>query len=237
MELFYGQADALGNVSLNAEESTHLVKVMRHKVGDEICVMDGAGTFMRCELTVADPKGCFAHIKESIKDWHSHPYHLTLAVCPTKNNDRFEWMGEKVTEAGVDVIAPVIGERSERKVYKTDRLRRIALSAAKQSLKSAIPQIDEPISVLKFIENAPADSLRLIAYCSEGEKLSIKDALAQGYAKNISILIGPEGDFSPKEIAAALKAGFKPVHLGTSRLRTETAAVCAAFAVYLNYLT
>lgn len=236
MELFYGQADALGNVSLNAEESTHLVKVMRHKVGDEICVMDGAGTFMRCELTEANPKGCFARIKESIKGWHSHPYHLTMAVCPTKNNDRFEWMGEKVTEAGVDLIVPVIGERSERKVYKTDRLRRIALSAAKQSLKASIPEIEEPISVLKFIETAPEDSLRLIAYCSEGEKLSIKDALSQSKAHNISILIGPEGDFSPKEIAAALKAGFKPVHLGTSRLRTETAAVCAAFAVYLHYM-
>lgn len=236
MELFYGQTDGSGHVLLDAEESAHLVKVMRHKAGEEICVMDGAGTFMRCELIEADSKGCIARILESQADWHSHPYHLTMAVCPTKNNDRFEWMGEKVTEAGVDVIAPVIGERSERKVYKTDRLRRIALSAAKQSLKSAIPQIDEPISVLQFIRNAPENSLRLIAYCSEGEKVSVKDALARSKAKNISILIGPEGDFSPKEIAAALKAGFQPVHLGESRLRTETAAVCAAMAVYLNFM-
>ena len=147
--------------------------------------------------------------------------------------DRYEWFVEKATEIGVDVIAPVIGERSERKVLKTDRLRRIALSATKQSLKAAIPQIAEPQSVRDCIASIPADALKLICYCFDDvERLPIQQVLQPG--RPVAILIGPEGDFSPEEAQLAREAGWIPVSLGESRLRTETAAVVAATAVYLG---
>ena len=236
MELFYSTDIDGPIVRLDSEESAHCVKVLRHRVGDEIAVMNGSGTLFWCVIEEAFPKGVTARIVRREPGFGSHPYHLTLAVCPTKNMDRYEWMVEKATEVGVDVLAPVIGERSERKVCKTERLERLVLSAAKQSLKAAIPVVSQPVSVLDFIASAPADSLKLIAYCFEGEKVSIKDALVASQNKNVVVLIGPEGDFSPKEVAAALRAGFKPVHLGTSRLRTETAALSAAFAVYFDNL-
>jgi 16S rRNA (uracil1498-N3)-methyltransferase len=157
-----------------------------------------------------------------------------MAVCPTKNLDRYEWFAEKATELGLDVISPVIGNHSERKVFKSDRLRRILLSASKQSLKGAVPVVNEPVSVRQFIADAPADALKLICCCFEGEtpRTSINDALCLD--KKIIILIGPEGDFSREEAALAVAAGFIPVHLGPSRLRTETAALTAVQAVYLK---
>ena len=167
-----------------------------------------------------------------------HDYSLTMAVCPTKNNDRFEWFVEKATELGVDVIAPVIGERSERKVFKTERSRKIALSAMKQSLKAKLPVIEEPVTVKDFIASA-GSGIKMICYCFEGETLrrSVEDVL-KGVPKGakITIMIGPEGDFSPEEARQALENGFIPVHLGPSRLRTETAAVTAATAVYLHFI-
>ena len=158
----------------------------------------------------------------------SHPYHLTMGVCPTKNADRFEWFAEKATEIGVDVIAPVIGDHSERKVFKTDRIKRLVLSA--------LPEVAEPVSVKEFIETADADALRIICYCFEGEteRISIKDVLAASDKEKIYVLIGPEGDFSPAEVSLALERGWKPVHLGDSRLRTETAALTATAAVYFS---
>ena len=236
MELFYGR---IGDESLflfDAEESTHMVKVLRHKAGDRVYAMDGGGSLYSVELQECSPKGSAGRIVAVEKDWDRRDYTIELAVCPTKNNERFEWMGEKVTEVGIDSLVPVIGERSERKVYKTERMRRILLSAAKQSLKTRIPQVQEPISVLEFIERAPKNALKLIAYCFEGEKLSIREALEKSSCSDVVILIGPEGDFSPKEVAAALKAGFKAVHLGPSRLRTETAALCAVMSVYNKYI-
>ena len=236
MELFYGQLASEDLICFDPEQSAHIVKVMRHKPGDSICAMDGSGTLFKGTLINANPKECSARIIERLPGWGVHPYTLELAVCPTKNNERTEWMAEKVTEAGVDVLSPVIGERSERKVYKTERMRRIVLSAAKQSLKTKLAQVNEPVSVLDFIQNAPKDALKLIAYCFEGEKHSIREVLEASGNDHIVILIGPEGDFSPKEVAEAIKAGFKPVHLGNSRLRTETAAICAAMSVYYKYM-
>ena len=264
MEIFYSNDIDGTTVRLNSEESAHCVRVLRHRAGDEIAVMDGSGTLLWCNLEEASPSAAVARIVRREPGFGSHPYHLTLAVCPTKNMDRYEWMVEKATEIGVDVIAPVIGERSERKVCKTDRLERLVLSAAKQSLKAAVPVVSQPVSVTDFIKaysetpsvssgisptslsgtpsvpsgvapyGATGGTLKLIAYCFEGEKVSIKDALAASQLKNVVVLIGPEGDFSPKEVAAAMRAGFKPVHLGSSRLRTETAALISAAAVYFD---
>ena len=238
MELFWSDDISCGVARLDAEESAHCVKVLRHREGDTLNVIDGKGTLYTCILTDASPKGASARVVSSEDGWGSHPYRLTLAVCPTKNNERFEWFAEKAAEIGVDVIAPVIGDHSERKVYKTERLRKILLSAAKQSLKAAIPEASEPVSARAFIAGCPSDALKLIAYCFEGEvpRTSIKSALDSYDGDEIIVMIGPEGDFSREEADAAIAAGFIPVHLGASRLRTETAAVTAAEAVYFKYI-
>lgn len=236
MEIFYSDSICNGTVELGPEESGHCVKVLRHREGDRVSVIDGRGTMYECILTDADPKGAVARIESMVPGFGSHPYHLTMGVCPTKNADRFEWFAEKATEIGVDVIAPVIGDHSERKVFKTDRIKRLVLSATKQSLKGALPEVAEPVSVKEFIETADADALRIICYCFEGdtERISIKDVLAASDKEKIYVLIGPEGDFSPAEVSLALERGWKPVHLGDSRLRTETAALTATAAVYFS---
>jgi len=283
MELFYSEDISGGRVRLDADESTHCVRVLRHRAGDEISVIDGRGTLLRCILEIADAKGAEARVVEETPGFGAHPYHLTMAVCPTKNLDRYEWFVEKATEIGVDVIAPVIGDRSERRVLKTERLHRLALSAAKQSLKAVVPQIQQVCSVRDFIASAPADALKLICYCFDDvERIPISGVLrseaaaaanlrfahpsqpigwvppvhettgGHGFAgstasdsaeqtiktgcdqNRIAILIGPEGDFSPEEATLARENGWIPVSLGESRLRTETAAVVAATAVYLS---
>ena len=235
MELFYSQDIHDGRIRLDPEESAHCIRVLRHRPGDEISVIDGRGNLYRCELDLADAKGAEGRVTAMTPGFGAHPYHLTMAVCPTKNIDRFEWFVEKATEIGVDVIAPVIGERSERKVLKTDRLRRLTLSAAKQSLKGTVPQVAEPQSVRDFIAGAPAEALKLICYCFDDvERTPVTAALQPGFGRPVCILIGPEGDFSPEEAALARANGWIPVQLGPSRLRTETAALTAVTAVYLS---
>lgn len=239
MELFYSADIDGGLVRLDQEESAHCVRVLRHRAGDEVSVVDGRGNLYSCRLVDADPKAAVARIEAREAGFGAHPYHLTMAVCPTKNVDRFEWFAEKATETGVDVIAPVIGEHSERKVLKTDRVRRLVLSATKQSLKGTVPEVPEPVSVKEFIESVPDDTLKIICYCFDGEerRVSIMDVLSECPPNGrIAVLIGPEGDFSPSEVSLALSRGWRPVHLGPSRLRTETAALTAVTAVYLHNL-
>lgn len=236
MELFYFQYFRDGTGHLGPEESNHCVRVLRHREGDLIDVIDGKGTLLHCRILRADPKDTVVELVSSEENWEARPYRLTMAVCPTKNNDRFEWFVEKATEVGVDRIVPVIGDRSERKVYKTERAERIALSAAKQSLKALIPDIEEPRTVRSFIGECDA-ACKLIACCFEDEtcpRTSIREALAG--ATDIAVLIGPEGDFSPEEVWLAISKGFRPVHLGASRLRTETAALTAVEAVYFEFI-
>jgi 16S rRNA (uracil1498-N3)-methyltransferase len=239
MELFHAYETGGRLCRLDPDESAHCCRVLRHRAGGEIHVIDGLGTMYRCRLVDDNPKGAEAEVLEAFPGWGGHPYRLTVACCPTKNNDRFEWFVEKATEVGVDRIVPVIGERSERKVYKTDRAARIALSATKQSLKSRIPEIAEPVSVKDFVCHSGLDpeSLKLIAYCFEGDtrRVSIQEALRAYGGRDVTVLIGPEGDFSPEEARLAIDHGYIPVHLGASRLRTETAAVLAATAVYLAF--
>lgn len=238
MELFYSR-DFDGDIcTLDADESVHCVKVLRHREGDEISVIDGEGTLYTCVLLDASPKSAQARVVRSESGWGSHPYRLTMAVCPTKNLDRYEWFAEKATELGMDVVVPVIGEHSERKVFKTERLRRILLSAAKQSLKAALPQVSEPVSVRDFIlaSREMPDAVKLICCCFDGEvpRTSVFEALGDCRDRDIMVLIGPEGDFSREETSLAVENGFVPVHLGPSRLRTETAALTAVESVYLK---
>lgn len=239
MELFYSQDIAGGICRLDHDESGHCIKVLRHRSGDMINVIDGCGTLHICRITSDSHKAVEAAVTESHEGWGGHPYHLHMAVCPTKNNDRFEWFAEKACEMGFDELSPVIGEHSERRVFKTARAEKILISAAKQSLKAAVPVVHEPVSVKDFIKTAAPeeDTLKLIAYCFEDDnipRISIKEALNSCNSGKVIIMIGPEGDFSKAEAQAALEAGFIPVHLGESRLRTETAALAAVAAVYIH---
>ena len=240
MELFYSRDIEGGICRLDHDESGHCIKVLRHRSGDEISVIDGDGTLHKCRITSDSHKGVEAAVLESQENWGSHPYHLHLAVCPTKNNDRYEWFAEKACEIGFDVLSPVIGDHSERRVLKIQRVEKILVSAAKQSLKATVPAVNEPISVKEFIKNtAESKALKMIAYCFEEEntpRRSIKEALSSYEGKDIIVMIGPEGDFSTEEAQAAMVAGFIPVHLGDSRLRTETAALTAAAATYFRYM-
>lgn len=241
MELFYSRDIEGGICRLDHDESGHCIKVLRHRCGDEISVIDGCGTMYRCRITSDSHKGVEAVVLESTPDWGSHPYFLHLAVCPTKNNDRYEWFAEKACEIGFDRLSPIIGDHSERRILKTTRVEKILVSAAKQSLKAAVPVVDEPVSVKEFIKaNSSAEGvLKLIAYCFEDERVprrSIKEALQGFEGRDIIVMIGPEGDFSHEEAEMALAAGFIPVHLGASRLRTETAALTAAASVYFQHM-
>ena len=251
MELFFSQDISGGTVRLNQDESGHCIKVLRHRCPDVISVIDGCGTLYRCQITSDSPKGVEALILESTENWGGHPYNLHLAVCPTKNNDRYEWFAEKACEIGLDILSPIIGDHSERRVLKTARVEKILVSAAKQSLKAAVPVVKEPVSVKEFIASMKEiagqagndgrrdGTLKLIAYCFEDESVprrSIRDVLENWEGSDIVVMIGPEGDFSKDEAQMALEAGFIPVHLGESRLRTETAALTAAAAVYFRYM-
>lgn len=246
MELFYS-SDIDGCICrLDHDESGHCIKVLRHRSGDEIAVIDGRGTLYKCRITCDSHKGVEANILESLDNWGAHPYCLHLAVCPTKNNDRYEWFAEKACEIGFDRLTPIIGDHSERRILKTARVEKILVSAAKQSLKARIPIVDEPMSVKEFIktygaldQDAECQALRLIAYCFDDERVprqSIKHVLHDYKGQDIIVMIGPEGDFSQEEAEMALAAGFTPIHLGESRLRTETAALTAAAAVYFHNL-
>jgi 16S rRNA (uracil1498-N3)-methyltransferase len=240
MELFYSNDIEGGICRLDQDESGHCIKVLRHRCGDQINIIDGAGTLHRCKITADSHKSVEAMIIDSEENWGGHPYKLHMAVCPTKNNDRYEWFAEKACEIGFDVLHPVIGEHSERRILKTQRVEKILVSAAKQSLKAAVPSVMEPVSVKDFINSSKdKNALKLIAYCFEDEntpRRSIKDALEAYEGTEIVIMIGPEGDFSKSEAELAMQAGFIPVHLGESRLRTETAAMTAVSAVYFRYM-
>lgn len=244
MELFYSNDIQGGICRLDQDESGHCIRVLRHHSGDTISVIDGEGTLHQCRITCDSHKGVEAAVISSENGWGSHPYRLHLAVCPTKNNDRYEWFAEKACEMGFDELTPVIGDHSERRILKTPRIEKILISASKQSLKAAVPQVNEPVSVRDFIKANAAPSkedgiLRLIAWCFESEdavRRSIREVLDGYDGKDIIILIGPEGDFSREEGELAVSCGFVPIHLGNSRLRTETAAVTAAAGVYFRYM-
>ena len=220
--------DIAATLALPEEESRHCVRVLRLVEGDEIEVIDGAGTLYRCRIAMAHAKHCGVEIisREACPPhWGSR---VEVAVAPTKNLDRMEWMAEKCTEMGVDRITPLLCRHSERKVLKTERLHKIVVAAMKQSLKAQLPQLDELTHIEDFLAE-PSDAQRFIAYCDESLPREQRRSLAQVYdpGRDAVVLIGPEGDFDPQEVALALKAGFVPVTLGESRLRTETAAVFA----------
>lgn len=229
MHRFYAP-DIETSMLLPDEEAQHCVRVLRLAVGEQIEVVDGKGNLFLCEIATANNKSCAVNILEKTSIQPHWGCRITVVIAPTKNVDRLEWMVEKVTEMGVDRIIPVLCRYSERKVLKTERLRKIVVSAMKQSLKATLPQLDELTPVMDVI-NVPAEGRRFIAYCDrEIERRIFTKEYHKG--EDVLIMIGPEGDFSKEEIKAALANGFVPVSLGDSRLRTETAGVFACAAIH-----
>jgi 16S rRNA (uracil1498-N3)-methyltransferase len=220
MHLFY-VPDLTGKI-LSEEESQHAVKVLRLQSGDEIVIIDGKGGYHEAKITFPHPKKCGFEILKSISEFGKRPYKLHIAIAPTKNIERFEWFVEKAVEIGVDEITPLLCRFSERKNLKTERLEKIIISAAKQSLKAYIPRLNQLTSLDEFIKNCQSSS-KFIAHCRDEEKKEFKNQVSS--SDDILLLIGPEGDFSPEEVLSALKYGFSAVSLGESRLRTETAGI------------
>jgi len=231
MHIFLSSDTTAPYATLLPDESRHCVRVLRMGVGDEVWVTSGDGTMCRARVADPDERACAVEIVERLEDYGRRPFRLHLLVAPTKNTARIEWLVEKAVEIGVDRITPILCDHSERGVQKTDRLDRIALSAMKQSLKARRPQIDSPVKLVDFLRQ-PVEGCKLVCYCAGDERHSLRELYTPG--TDAVVLIGPEGDFSPREIEAALAAGFQPVTLGDSRLRTETAALYAVTA--LNFL-
>lgn len=229
MQLFYNPSldNSFKQFFFSAEESKHILKVLRKQEGDILHITNGKGYLFKAEILVANARKCKAQIISTEKSIPKR-YKLHLVVAPTKMNDRYEWFLEKATEIGVDEITPIICEHSERKVVKHERMERVLQSAMKQSLQTHLPKLNPAISYKEFM-NQEMGGLKFIAHCDEGEKMELKRRVAAD--KDIIILIGPEGDFSKSEINLAKSKNFVPVSLGNNRLRTETAAIVACTTV------
>ncbi len=229
MQLFFNPDvnENTSQITFDREESKHIVKVLRKSVGDDLLITNGKGWFFIAEITLADIKNCIATItSKTFKP--ERKYNVHIAVAPTKMNDRYEWFLEKATEIGIDTITPIICDHSERKVIKIDRFEKILQSAMKQSLHYYMPKLNNAISFKEFVKQEFTGQ-KFIAHCEETDKKSFKKELQPN--EDVLILIGPEGDFSVKEIKQALQNGFIPVTLGETRLRTETAAIVACHSI------
>ena len=232
MQLFYAPDFITDSYTLCEEESAHCVKVLRASGGDTLHFTDGRGTLIAACVEVADKKRTVVRAVERLAEPHPLPYDLTVACAPTKNIDRFEWFVEKAVEVGCGRVVPLCCDHSERRIVKEDRLRKIAVSAMKQSLKCRLTEVDAMTSFDDFIGADYGDAQLFIAHCDPSDdKRLLRDSVEPG--RSVVVLIGPEGDFSPEEVERARAAGFRPVSLGESRLRTETAALASVMTVAL----
>lgn len=236
MQLFYAPSLLPSEefFTLDKDESHHVVKVLRMVEGETLLATNGRGVMVRGRIALASPSGVSVRVEQTLEDDQRRPYRLHIAVAPTKSNDRMEWLLEKATEIGVDRITPLICARSERRVYNRERGEKIIISAGKQSLKATFPQLDPPTDFRTFLrQTASSSACCLMAHCMEGERQQAASLLAR--SQDSIVLIGPEGDFTPEELDAALKAGYVPVSLGQARLRTETAALYAVAAASVGH--
>lgn len=246
--------EAATQVELPAEEATHALRVLRLKGGDEIFLMDGEGSFYRAEVTAASSKRCLYEIKETMPQERAWKGHIHLAIAPTKMMERIEWMAEKATEIGFDELSFLNCQFSERKVVKTPRIDKIVISAVKQSHKAWKPVVNELESFKDFIQT-PRPGRKFICHCYEeiekkdffqeisslsndadGKSASSSasaDTKDASSSADITVLVGPEGDFSIDEVRLALENGYESVSLGTSRLRTETAGLVAVHMAHI----
>ncbi|MHC5202251.1 16S rRNA (uracil(1498)-N(3))-methyltransferase [Myroides sp. LJL119] len=233
MQLFYSphiekQQDTF---TFDKEESKHIVRVLRKDQGDTLFVTNGKGTLFTTKITLASDKKCVTQIT-GFKDQPNKEFSIHIAVAPTKMNERYEWFLEKATEIGVDQITPIICDHSERKVIKEERFEKIIQSAMKQSLQYNLPKLNPSISLKDFLNQNHQGEL-FIAHCAnDKDKVLLKNTI--NTKKNYLLLIGPEGDFSTKEIELALDKGYQPVSLGNTRLRTETAAIVGVHSLVFS---
>ncbi|WP_405565600.1 16S rRNA (uracil(1498)-N(3))-methyltransferase [Polaribacter sp. Asnod6-C07] len=230
MQLFYNSDinTSTSSITFDKIESRHIVRVLRKKQDDVLHITNGKGFLFDAKITIASDKKCIAEIiahQEKQKPWD---YYLHIAIAPTKNNDRIEWFLEKATEIGIDEITPIICNNSERRVVKLERFEKIIQSAMKQSLKFSLPKLNPSVKFNEFI-NQEFEGKVCIAHCEDVDKTLLKNSINQ--SEKITILIGPEGDFSLDEIKKSLEKKITPISLGESRLRTETAALVAVNTV------
>ncbi len=230
MHLFYTPDISSNTYSLNEEESKHAIRVLRLKVGDKIQLIDGVGGWYEAEIIDDNPKRCSVSIIETKMEVGKRNWNLHIAIAPTKNMDRLEWFVEKATEIGIDEISLLNCSNSERSIVKAERLQKVVVAAAKQSLKAYLPKINEMKDYKKFIAGTnDFKCQKFIAHCYKTSLTHLKTAYSK--EKNAMVLIGPEGDFSVEEVKYALENGFTEISLGVSRLRTETAALYACTAL------
>lgn len=230
MHLFYTPELLAETYRLSEEESKHCVRVLRLTEGEKLFLVDGKGLFCEAVIIAANPKACILNVIDRKEKYGKRNYQLTIGAAPTKNIDRYEWFLEKATEIGIDVVIPLLSRYSERKEIKPERLEKVMISAMKQSIKAYLPVLN-PMQTFKKTIADPFPGQKFIAHCYEGEKPLLRDAVEKG--NDVLILIGPEGDFSTEEVELAINEGFIPISLGTSRLRTETAALVACHTVNL----
>lgn len=230
MQVFYAPGITGNTYDLDENESRHIIKVLRMKKGTSVRLIDGKGNLYEGIIENPDNKKCVIAITGMTADFETRNYRLHIAISPLKNTDRFEWFVEKSVEIGVDEITPLICRNTEKPGLRPERINNVIISAMKQSLKSTRTILNEPATFHDLI-NAPGEKIRMIAHCNESlERIKISEACSKG--DDVLIMIGPEGDFSEEEIRSALGKGLKSVHLGRSRLRTETAGVSACHSVY-----
>ncbi len=229
MQLFYSPTinETLTSFIFDKEESKHIIKVLRKQERDILYVTNGLGFLFKTEIALASDSKCTVNVLSFTKQ-ETPKFHMHLAVAPTKMNERYEWFLEKATEIGIQEITPIICDHSERKVIKMDRYQKIIESAMKQSLHYYLPKLNEPILLKDFLK-IELKGQKYIAHCEETNKKSLKSQLLPN--EDVTLLIGPEGDFSVKEIEMALNNKYIPISLGETRLRTETAAIVACHSV------
>jgi 16S rRNA (uracil1498-N3)-methyltransferase len=230
MQIFYAP-DITGNTyTLDQNESKHLIRVLRMARGAHIRLIDGKGNLYEGIINEPDQTGCIIEITGKMVDFEKRNYRLHMAISPLKNPERFEWLIEKIVEIGVDEITPVICKNTEKPGIKSERINNIIVSAMKQSLKAKRPILNDPCSFKDFVCADPS-GIRMIAHCNDS---IARNRLSDVYSKNNDaiVMIGPEGDFNTEEIKSAIDSGFKSIHLGPSRLRTETAGVAACHSIY-----
>jgi len=227
MQLFFTK-NINDNIAIFTEEEARHIKVLRKNIGDQLHFVDGVGGMYLGEIMDIAKKECTLSILQHTPSYNQRNVHLHIGIAPTKNIARLEWFLEKATEIGIDEITPLLCDRSERKKIRTDRLNKILLSAMKQSVKAYMPKLNELTNYSTFIKKENNDS-KYIAYCNDDNLKHLKTEYSA--SKNVTILIGPEGDFSQKEIDLALQNGYGGVSLGKSRLRTETAGIVACHTI------
>ena len=230
MQIFYAPDISGETYTLDNNESRHLIRVLRMARGAEVRLIDGRGNLYEGFISEPDQNRCMIEITGKTVDFEKRDYKLHIAISPIKNPERFEWFIEKSVEIGVDEITPLVCRNTEKPGIKSGRINNLIISAMKQSLKATKPVLNEPCNFKDFLKSDPI-GIRMIAHCNTS---ILRTRISDVYSKkeNAVILIGPEGDFTNDEIDLALCKGFKPIHLGARRLRTETAGVAACHSIY-----